>query len=688
MPRTRGRGAEGTPSCLSRCLGEDRSRRRERWQGGLSDCVGRGEWNVSQSGNNLKPTKAYSSREEGEIPLVQTIEVAGSLKVLERLEVNRKLNAKREWINDRLYGLTTKEDLLIMAYERLKSQSGNMTPGSDDQTLDGFSMRVIKELSEQLNTEKFHPRPVRTTYIPKANGKMRKLGIPCPRDKIVQEAVRMILEAIYDSPHGAYFSENSHGFRRSRSCHTALQEVQGKWSGITWLIEGDVSQCFDDIDHEVLIRILRKKIKDERFITLIKKFLKAGYLDIDRVMKNSLAGTPQGGIISPILSNVYLHELDEYVEQLQAEYERGKQRKLNPEYRTLQRKRLRLAQQGKTGTKEYKALTKAMRKLPSMDQNDNGFVRLKYVRYADDWIVGIIGPQALAEEIKEKIGQFLKSKLNLTLSQEMTRITNARSEEADFLGYRIRLGRSDKQQKVTKSTNGSGRVFPRRSTGMQVVLKAPIEKVMKRLTQKGFRDSQGKPTAKKGWTILDEDQIINLYSSVNRGLLEYYRPADNWVEMRRIQYVLKYSLAKTLAMKRKTSITKVIKRGRISIRVKRKDQERVISFYEHSNWKTNRDAFSRSESVDLVRMSIRLRTRSKLGFACCICGKTDGVEMHHVRHVRKMSDRKTKGFVRLMAILNRKQIPVCEQCHLKIHSGKYDGLNLEDLAYDPRKPKG
>jgi retron-type reverse transcriptase len=192
----------------------------------------------------------------------------------------------------------------------------------------------------------------------------------------------------------------------------ALKEIQGKWSGVTWLIEGDISQCFDDIDHEVLIEVLRRKIKDERFLNLIKKFLRAGYFDIDRVLKNSLAGTPQGGIISPILSNIYLHELDEYVKQLQAEYERGKERKHNPEYVALQNRRLRLAKEGKTGSKEYKALTRAMRKLPSGDPKDEGFVRLKYVRYADDWIIGIIGPQALAEEIKEKIGQFLILKVH------------------------------------------------------------------------------------------------------------------------------------------------------------------------------------------------------------------------------------------------------------------------------------
>jgi group II intron reverse transcriptase/maturase len=618
---------------------------------------------------------------------MQPLEEAGNCKVLKRLEVIRKLNAKREWINDELYRLTFNEDMLVVAYERLKSQPGNMTPGSDDQTLDGFSMRTIKELSYQLRTGKYRPRTVRTTYIPKANGKMRKLGIPSPKDKVVQEVVRMILEAIYDSPYGAYFHKSSHGFRRARSCHTALQEVQEQWSGVTWFIEGDIQACFDDIDHEILIGILEKKIKDKRFIKLIRNFLKAGYLDIDRVLKNSLAGTPQGGIISPILSNIYLNELDEYIGQLKVEYEKGKQRRHNPKYHSLAMQRLRLAKEGKTGTKQYKALTRAMRKLPSLDPNDENFVRLKYVRYADDWLLGVIGPHKLAEEIKERIGQFLKSKLHLTLSLEKTRITHARSDEAEFLGYRIRLGRSDKQPKVTKSTNGSGRTFLRRSTGMQVVLKAPIEKVVKRLAQKGFCDGKGRPTAKKGWTILDEDQIISLFSSVNRGLQQYYRPADNWAEMDRIQYILKYSLAKTLAMKRQVPMPRVIQKGEIFTVVKRRDGNKVIAFHQNADWRMNKQAFAESEQVDLVQMAARFRTRSKLGLACCICGETEKVEMHHVRHIRKMDGSKVKGFTRLMAILNRKQVPVCRACHQKVHTGKYDGLRLEELAYDPRKPR-
>lgn len=611
-------------------------------------------------------------------------------KGLQRLEVIRQLNGKnREWVNCDLYRLMLKEDLYILAYERLKSKPGNMTPGTDEETLDGFSEEEIGNLINQMRTEAYQPRPVRTTYIPKANGKMRKLGIPCPKDKIVQEVVRMILEAIYDSPHGPYFSDNSHGFRRSRSCHTALREIQKRWSGVAWFIEGDIKSCFDDIDHEVLTKILRKKIKDERFITIIRKFLKAGYQDIDRVRKDSLAGTPQGGIISPILANIYLHELDNYVEQLMKEHEKGKERKLNPKYRSLQRKRLALIKKGHSDTQEFRELTKQMRKLPSVDPQDPNFIRMRFVRYADDWLCGITGSHQLAKEIKDKIGQFLKTELNLTLSQEKTKITSARREEADFLGFKVRLGRSNRaEQKITESTNWTGVKFKRRSTGMEIVLKAPLEKVIKNLSQKGFCDARGNPVDKKAWVPLDEDQIINLYSSINRGIQEYYRPVDNWAALQRVQYILKFSLAKTLAHKRKTTLAQVIKAGEITTVVSRKGNDKTITFYRNEDWRINRMGFSEAQKVDLVQMNLRLRTRSKLGMPCCICGQTKNIQMHHVRHIRRLSDNKAQGFTRVLAILNRKQVPVCVSCHHKIHAGKYDEFKLTDLAYDPRKPDG
>ncbi len=609
---------------------------------------------------------------------------AGCSDGLQRLEAIRKLNARSEWVNSDLYRLLFKPELYVLAYERIKSKPGNMTPGADQETIDGFGMDEIGKLIEEMRSEKYQPSPVRRAFIPKSNGKMRKLGIPSARDKIVQEVVRLVLEAVYDSPHGAYFKESSHGFRSSRSCHSALKEIQGKWSGTTWFLEGDIKACFDDIDHEILVGIMRKKIRDERFLNLIWKFLNAGYLDLDESRKDSLAGTPQGGIVSPILANIYLHELDEYVEQLQREMEKGELRRPNPAYRSLQKRRQYLAKIGKIESEEYRELGVQMRKLPSLDPRDPNFVRVRYVRYADDWVVGIIGPKRLAEEIKEKVRQFLKATLNLTLSEEKTVITNARTSDAKFLGYRIRLGRSKTAEQKQKVTTGmDGKVFKRRSTGMQIVLKAPTGELIKRLCQKGFCDASGRPLHKKAWTLLDEDQIVSLFSSVNRGLQNYYRPTDNWVELSRIQYILKFSLAKTLAAKRQVPITRIIRDKGIRVTVTRKGQQRTIAFYCNTDWTIDRAAFTNSPAIDLVRMHERMRVRSKLGRPCCICLATVGVAMHHVRHIRKMTERQARGFTALLAKLNRKQVPVCRECHRKIHDGTYDGLKLSDLAYDP-----
>lgn len=603
-----------------------------------------------------------------------------------RLEVIRKLNAKSAWVNFDLYRLLFKPELYILAYERIKSKPGNMAPGSDQETLDGFGMDDIHRLIEEMRTEKYQPGSVRRTLIPKSNGKMRKLNVPSARNKIVQEVVRLILEAMYDSPHGAYFKDSSHGFRNSHSCHSALKEIQGRWSGTTWFLQGDIKACFDDINHEILVNIMRKKIKDERFLNLIWKFLNAGYQDLNESRKDSLAGTPQGGIVSPILANIYLHELDEYMEQLHKELDKGKLRCPNPEYRSLQKRRQYLAKTGRINTEGYKELGVQMRKLPSLDPKDPNFVRIRYVRYADDLMIGITGPKRLAEEIKERVRQFLKAKLNLTLNEEKTVITNARTSDARFLGYRIRLGRSKTaEQKQTLSTNASGKNFKRRSTGMQIVLRAPMKELIKKLYQKGFCNAYGRPLHKKAWTLLDEDQIVSLYSSINRGLQNYYRPTDNWAELSRIQYILKFSLAKTLASKKRSKMTGIIKNKDIIVQVTRAGQQRTITFYRNTDWTIDRKAFSQSPTVDLVRMNERMRTRSKLGLPCCICFESAGVAMHHISHIRKMTDRQAKGFTGLLAKLNRKQVPVCQACHQKIHNGAYNGLKVSELAYDPRK---
>jgi nicotine oxidoreductase len=612
-------------------------------------------------------------------------------KTLERLEHLRKLNSNRQWVNHELYRLMYKEDLYIVAYERIKSKPGNMTPGTDGETLDGFSLETIREIIQEMRTEIFQFKPARTTFIPKANGKLRKLGIPCVRDKVVQEVIHMILEAIYDSPHGPYFRETSHGFRPNHSCHTALQEIRGKWSASNWFIEGDIRSYFDEIDHGILVTLLSKKIKDQRFLNLIWKLLNAGYMDLHGTKKESLIGSPQGGIISPILANVYLHELDEYVEDLRITLEKGEKKGRNPAYQKLSKKKGRLLAKGKTKTKEFRKLVQQMRTLPTVNVNDLEFIRIKYLRYADDWIIGVCGSHTLAEEIKQKIKTFLAQHLRLTLSEEKTHITNARTEEAFFLGTILKIGTGG-TAKVTMSTNMWGKMFKRRSTGWETVMKAPMPRLIKRLHDRGFCTKEGNPTPKSGWAQLDADQIVRLYSSVNRGIQNYYRFVDNWARLSRIQYILKFSLAKTLAQKFKISVPKAFKRfGReLTVTIKRKEgeEDRKVSLYLNPDWKKKREAFQsgKRSDIDLVRTAIQMRTRSKLGKPCCICGESAGqIVMHHVRHVRKLSHkREATGFNRILRMINRKQIPVCEICHGKIHRGKYDSFKLSDLTYIPR----
>jgi group II intron reverse transcriptase/maturase len=612
-------------------------------------------------------------------------------KTLERLEHLRKQNSDKAWTNHDLYRLMYQEELYIVAYERIKSKPGNMTPGADEETLDGFSLGKMQEIIQAMRTEQFHFKPVRTTFIPKANGKLRKLGIPCVRDKVVQEVMHMILEAIYDSPHGAYFRETSHGFRPNRSCHTAMREFRGKWSAVNWLIEGDIQACFDEIEHHTLVAILRKKIKDERFLNLIWKLLNAGYMDLHGERKDSLIGSPQGGIVSPILANVYLHELDAFVEGLRTELEKGKEKRRNPTWRRLIKRKHRLIARKQTRTGEFKDLLKRTRDVPAMLVNDPEFIRVKYLRYADDWLIGVCGSRALAEEIKERVKCFLKDHLHLTLSEEKTCITNTRTEEAFFLGTILKIGNGG-NAKLTRQTSRTGKTFKRRTTGSETVMKAPLPRLMKRLAQRGFCTNEGKATPKPGWAFLDEDQIVSLYSGVNRGIQNYYRFVDNWEQVRRVQHTLRFSLAKTLAQKFKITVAKVFQRyGKeftIVVRGTGGKEDRKVSFYLNHNWAKQREAFQGGEypDIDLVRTAIRMRTRSKLGKPCCICGETAGqVVMHHVRHVRKLSDkREATGFNRILRAINRKQIPVCPPCHGNIHRGAYDGLKLSELAYIPR----
>ncbi|WP_218959773.1 reverse transcriptase domain-containing protein [Cupriavidus sp. IK-TO18] len=585
-----------------------------------------------------------------------------------------------------------KRDLFVVAYEKLKSVPGNMTPGADGTTLDEFSLRTIEKIVAQMRDESFQFSRARRVHIPKANGKTRPLGIAPPRDKIVQEVMRMILEAIYDSPHGSSFSDDSHGFRPNRGCHTALKSIRNTWSGVTWIIEGDVKAAFDCIDHDILISILRRRIKDERFLNLIRKALTAGYYEFKRPVESHV-GTPQGSIVSPILCNIFLHELDEFVAGLTATHEKGDKKRTTTEYNYRRKQIVKVrsklnaptynAEERKELLRELKALLIAQKR-SSQTRDDGSFIRVKYVRYADDWCVGINGPKHLAVQIRDEVKSFMAKKLGLTLSMEKTHIRHAKDEEAFFLGTRFKVGADS--QKVVGITDKNGRHYQKRVTGWLPQMFAPCDRLVARLNSRGFCDKNGNPIAKSAWIALDDDQIVAMAGAVLRGLVNYYSFVDNYSDLRRIQYILKYSAAKTLAGKHRTSIRRIfLKHGdQLAIEKTHYGKTAFLAFPTVFDWTRNPTRFKVGElpTPDHVfQRNQRLRTRSKLGVNCVICGSDEKVVMHHIRHVRKMGA-KVWGFSRLMATLNRKQIPACTPCHIKVHKGVYDGLKLSDL-YDP-----
>lgn len=359
------------------------------------------------------------------------------VNILSSLE---KHSSNLNYTFERLYRNLYNRDLFLLAYQNIYAAEGNMTKGVDGKTIDGMSLKRIDKLIEKLKDESYQPNPSRRVYIPKKSGKMRPLGIPSFDDKLVQEVLRMILEAIYENS----FEKTSHGFRPDKSCHTALNQIQRNFTGTKWFIEGDIKGFFDNIDHNKMIEILSKRIKDERFLRLIRKFLKAGYLE-DWKYHNTYSGTPQGGIISPILANIYLDQLDKFMNEMKKSFDKGKYHKTNPQATVFERKRKKLIirlENVKTETekseviKQIKLLEHERFKVPYNDPFDRNFRRIQYTRYADDFLIGIIGNKEDAKGIKSKIKEFLNQALKLELSEEKTLITHSK-KKAHFLGYDI-----------------------------------------------------------------------------------------------------------------------------------------------------------------------------------------------------------------------------------------------------------
>ena len=427
---------------------------------------------------------------------------------------------------DELYRQLFNPQLYLLAHGRIYSNQGAMTPGATQETADGMSLAKIDAIIEAMRQERYRFAPVRRTYIRKKNGKMRPLGLPTWSDKLVGEVMRLLLEAYYEPT----FSDHSHGFRPGRGCHTALREVADTWTGTTWFIEGDLSDCFGSLDHSVMIKILAEKIHDNRFLRLMRNMLEAGYLE-DWKWNATPSGCPQGGVISPVLSNIYLHKLDEYVETvLIPQYTQGTCRKRNPAYIRV---KSRLAYARRCGDRaKARDLRRQLRSLPVGDPQDPGYRRLRYSRYADDQLLGFIGPKAEAEAIKNQLARFLRDELALELNADKTLITHARTRAARYLGYEIIAQHGD-----SKITAGQ------RSVNGKIALRVPLDVIKAKCAPYRRR---GKPWHRPAMQNLDDYDIVRTYGAEYRGIVQYYLLATDVWRFTALRWDAQTSMLKTL----------------------------------------------------------------------------------------------------------------------------------------------
>lgn len=595
----------------------------------------------------------------------------------------RVLNSLNEHSKDssykfeRLYRILFNEELFYVAYQKIASNGGSTTKGSDGRSIDEMSLARIETLIASLKDESYQPHPSRRVHIPKKNGKTRPLGIPAFEDKLVQEVVRMILEAIYEG----HFETTSHGFRPKRSCHTALLHIQKTFSGAKWFIEGDIKGFFDNIDHDVLVGILRERISDDRFIRLIRKFLKAGYVE-DWTFHNTYSGMPQGGIVSPILANIYLDKLDKYVKEYIRHFDMGTKRRPGKESNDLanERKRtVRKLKKIKDGTEKaalvarLKAIEQERAAFPSGDEMDGSYRRLKYIRYADDFILGVNGSKEDALRIKEDIKSFLSESLALELSEEKTLITHT-GKSAKFLGYEITVTRNNHQRRDVQGRQ-------RRTYGKRVRLNVSMATLRDKLLEYGAMEIKlrngkeiWKPKCRSGLIFNDDLEILDRYNRETVGFCNYYLIANNCVVLHNFRYIMEYSMYKTFAGKYRSTVRKINKKYRLNklftVKYEQKGVIKSRTFYKTS-FKRRTTAFNGSCDIepysiaDVSRTNLTDRLKAE---KCELCGATGKLIMHHVRNLKDLKGK--ESWKRLMSARKRKTIALCPSCHRLRHLGK------------------
>jgi group II intron reverse transcriptase/maturase len=600
------------------------------------------------------------------------------MKAIDRLSVIRQTSEENNnWKHIELFRILRKEDIWIAAYENIKSNKGALTPGVNSETLDEMSLERLKTLRDNVMNEKYQFKPVKEIYIPKPNGRIRPLGLPTANDKIVQEVIRMILEAIYEP----CFVKESFGFRQGMGTHDALEYVESKFRWVDFVIEGDIENAYPTIDHNKLCEILEKKIQDTRFINLIRKLLKCGILR-NKILSKDPFGVPQGSIVSPILANIYYHELDLWIKNKILTLNQISTNKRNKDYKRLSYQINKIAsklQNLEKKSSEYKFLLKELKSLkkerfqvPSLAEKR---IQIEYARYADDWMVGITNDKSLANQLKVEISEFLEKELKQILHPTKTKVTDLRAGKVKFLGYELYLP----QNRTISPYIGSATRTTRRSNPM-LRFDIPMDSVLNKLEERGYLKklpTRYFPTSKGSYTTLQDEVIVNHFKKVWIGIENYYSGCTNLTKLQYIHYLLHMSCAMTLAHRHRSSSTKIFKKHGKTLTVT--NGQKNISFPYRNKWSIkDRKWLNKHKFVDPFSIYANRVSRSTLNQKCLVCDSKERVEMHHVKHVRKEGSRYT-GFRKEMSLLNRKQVALCRICHMKVHAGLYNGIKLGNL---------
>jgi len=577
-------------------------------------------------------------------------------------------------------------DLWMEAYLHIQGNKGALTRGTTVTTMDGYSPERAANLVELIRERRYRPNPVRRVQIPtKVAGKKRPLGVPSADDKQVQEVLRMILQRIYEP----LFKDSSHGFRPKRSCHTALQTIQDWWVGTKWFIDLDIKGFFNNIDHEVLMALLERRIEDKQFLNLIRDMLEAGYVE-DWQFHKTYSGTPQGGIVSPILANIYLHELDEFMEQKKQEFDQGKARQRMKEHHAVSARirYFRRRNHALKGDKSpdailrqeryeqaIKELTAKQKRLPASDSLDPNYRRLFYVRYADDYLIGIIGSKQDAEKVFYEVKDFLNTTLKLEISEEKSGIHHAK-EGTTFLGYVVQNRTTGKLQTIHRKDTKV--VATRRTVRDRIHLRVPSFKMSEFCQKKGYGNYQTLiPSQRAPWIQMDDEEILLAYNAEMRGIANYYALANNAKGgLHKLIYIAESSFLATIANKHDSSISKEAARLRqgkdlcVTIQTKAGKVKRY-KLFKLRDWKPPQKP---KEDIDKLPRTAILQGKSSLAQRlqadiCEHCGKEDGYfEVHHVRKLKDLVGREI--WERVMRARQRKTLVLCIECHDLLHMGK------------------